>query len=82
MGDHVNGPSKIYIDNKDEKLVEMISNESFMNEYNETLVPIDQIFATDPTKFYGAGYAEKYPYAGDKLAFLFKVLSVRTALSI
>lgn len=82
MGDHINGPSKIYIDQKDDNLVELIGNENFMNEHNDSLVPINEVFATDPTKFYGADYADKYSYAGDKLAFLFKVLSVRTALSI
>ena len=35
-----------------------------------------------PAKFLGQRYQEKYPHARDGLAFLFKVLSVRTALSI
>jgi mannose-6-phosphate isomerase len=43
---------------------------------------ISEFLQLNPDKFIGSGVATKYPHAGKNLPFLFKVLSVRTALSI
>ena len=43
---------------------------------------LSELLSLNQEKFLGPGYSTKYPYAGNGLAFLFKVLSVRTALSI
>mmetsp|Transcript_86554 Transcript_86554/g.119207 ORF Transcript_86554/g.119207 Transcript_86554/m.119207 type:complete len:133 (-) Transcript_86554:27-425(-) len=82
MGDHVNGPTKIDVDIEDSNMVEIIGDSNFMQENHGKSIPVSQLFSSNPDKYYGAGYSEKYPFAKDKLAFLFKVLSVRTALSI
>jgi mannose-6-phosphate isomerase len=82
MGDHVNGPSFVYIDYTDKQLVEMIGSEEFCAKFDKQFVTVSELVKLEPTRFLGANYNESYPLAGDGLAFLFKVLSVQTALSI
>jgi mannose-6-phosphate isomerase class I len=43
---------------------------------------ISDLISSNPEKFFGPGYNDKYPFAGDNLVFLLKILSVDMALSI
>lgn len=86
MGDHTNGPSKIVIDSNDVSQQEVINDNEFLKEKDGQEISIKDLFARDPSKYLGDTYLEKL---GERdanlktsLSYLFKVLSVRTALSI
>jgi mannose-6-phosphate isomerase len=82
MGDHVNGPSHVVVDELSEAIIG--KNEQFKMAMGagEKSIPVSELTLADPQRFLGEGYEQKYPYANKNLACLFKVLSVRTALSI
>lgn len=80
MGDHPNGPSMVRIDAADEVLAALIDDAAFLKEQDGQMVPLSTLFKLNPAKFMGPKYLEKFGQGS--LAFLFKVLSVRTALSI
>jgi len=80
MGDHPNGPSIIKVDAADTVMASLIGDEDFLKEHDGKLVPLSALFKLNPSKFLGTKYVEKFGHGS--LAFLFKVLSVRTALSI
>lgn len=46
------------------------------------MVCLSELLKLGRAKYLGKDYDSKYPEAGEGLAILFKVLSVRTALSI
>ena len=79
MGDHVNGPSSFKVT---EEACQWMGEEDFVVQNANSEVKIGDLCQLNPDKFLGPGYQERYPYAKTNLAFLFKVLSVRTALSI
>ena len=85
MGDHVNGPSKVLIDENDQNFGALVSNE-FLKENAGRELPINALFESDNVKFLGKRYLEAFseqdPKLKTSLSYLFKVLSVRTALSI
>jgi mannose-6-phosphate isomerase len=86
MGDHINGPSKILIDENDVQQQEIFNDIEFLKEKNGQEISIKELFEKDATKFLGQQYLEvlggRDATLKDSLAYLFKVLSVRTALSI
>lgn len=86
MGDHVNGPSMVRVDKEDENLVKVIDDSGFIEQNHGKMVPISELFKLNPKRFLGEKYLERFekqdPALGSSLTFLFKVLSVRTALSI
>jgi len=86
MGDHVNGPSKVFIDSQDKHLCSVIGNDDFVKEKDGQTIIINELFALNPEKFLGKKYLEVMGAKEEKLKsslpYLFKVLSVRTALSI
>ena len=45
-------------------------------------VKLGSLIELNPSKYLGEGFTEKYPYSKGSLPFLFKVLSVNSALSI
>ena len=59
-----------------------MGEDEFVGQNLDTEVKIGDLCQVNPDKFLGPGYQQRYPYAKTNLAFLFKVLSVRTALSI
>ena len=79
MGDHVNGPSKITVSSQAES---WLGEPDFIAANEGQVVNLSELLGLNEEKFLGPGYSNKYPYAGNGLAFLFKVLSVKTALSI
>ena len=78
MGDHINGPSKFVVSDD----LTWLKQDQFISENNGALMNLSDLVSLDPREFLGENYGQKYPHAGTGLAFLFKVLSVRTALSI
>ena len=80
MGDHVNGPSKIAELSADSSA--WLDEPDFVSAHQGQLVDLSKLLSLNQGKFLGPGYSDKYPHAGASLAFLFNVLSVRTALSI
>jgi mannose-6-phosphate isomerase class I len=86
MGDHPNGPSMVKIDKDDKNLVNIINNVEFMDKHDGEILSICDLLKLDPVTFLGHNYLEKFAAQdaslGTSLTFLFKVLSVRTALSI
>lgn len=80
MGAHVNGPSKVKIDASNVLLAQIINNQEFMSQHDGQEVPISDLFQLDGKKFLGSKYVEEFE--STELQYLFKVLSVRTALSI
>jgi mannose-6-phosphate isomerase class I len=81
MGDHPNGPSQFTVDGSNAILNKLISDDKFMSENEGKTIPVNTLFKLNPEKFLGKQYIENFG-AESSLAFLFKVLSVRTALSI
>lgn len=79
MGDHVNGPSKFLVD---ESKCAWLNEPAFVSANLGQTKDLAELFKLNSAKYLGTDYSEKYPHAGQGLAFLFKVLSVRTALSI
>ena len=79
MGDHVNGPSKITIDAQANA---WLQEPDFIAQKDGQTVNLSELLCLSEDKFLGQGYSARYPHAGTGLAFLFKVLSVNTALSI
>lgn len=86
MGDHINGPSKILIDANDNQMHEVFNDNEYLKDNNGMEISIKDLFKRDPRKFLGDYYLEKLgerdPKLQTSLSYLFKVLSVRTALSI
>ena len=86
MGDHTNGPSKILVDSNDQNLVSIINDQDFIQAYDGQEVAITKLFELNAKKFLGETYLDKLASKDEKLqvslSYLFKVLSVRTALSI
>lgn len=86
MGDHPNGPSQVFIDPENSLLKGLIDNEEFMGNNSGKIVSITELFKLNPNKFLGQKYLEKFvpqdERLGTSLTYLFKLLSVRTALSI
>ena len=81
IGDHINGPATVTIDRLNPLHVDLFGM-TFCEEKNGLGVSITELIKTDPVKFLGLEYKDCYPLAGDNIACLFKVLSVRSALSI
>jgi len=86
MGDHTNGPSKIVIDADCRAQQEVFNDNDFLKELDGQEISIIELFRSNPSKFLGETYLEKL---GERdanlqtsLSYLFKVLSVNTALSI
>jgi len=86
MGDHPNGPSKVTIDKDNKTLVKIIGNDQFVETNQGQSISITELFKLNPEKFLGKAYLDRFvpedAALGTSLTFLFKVLSVRTALSI
>ena len=86
MGDHTNGPSSVRIDSSDKNLVAIIDDEEFVKKHDGQEVTITKLFELNGKKFLGEKYLDVLAAADERLktslSFLFKVLSVRTALSI
>ena len=70
----------IKVNAADTVMASLIGDEDFLKEHDGKLVPLSALFKLNPSKFLGTKYVEKFGHGS--LAFLFKVLSVRTALSI
>ena len=81
MGDHPNGPSQFTVDSSNAILKELIQDEQFLKDNEGKTLPINSLFKLNPDRFLGKTYIENFGADGS-LAYLFKVLSVRTALSI
>jgi len=81
MGDHTNGPSMIDVNDSFSKI-----DEDFTQKFNGQTVPITALLEHNPQRYLGQSYLDKFvpqdASLGKSLTFLFKVLSVRTALSI
>ena len=82
LGDHVNGPSKVLVDSSNARLTGILGNPDFCAKFDKQYVDIATIIKMDPQRFLGHNYRQKYPDACDSFAFMFKILSVKTALSI
>ena len=86
MGDHTNGPSKVLIDKEDENLVSLIDDAKFIEDNAGQEVVVNRLFELNGAKFLGKAYLDEFAEKDEKLktslSYLFKVLSVRTALSI
>lgn len=86
MGDHTNGPSSVFIDSNDKNCVSVIGDEDFIKAHDGQEVTITKLFELNAKKFLGEAYLDRLAAADESLktslSFLFKVLSVRTALSI
>ena len=80
MGDHTNGPSMVKIDSANQLLVKVIGDDEFVKQHDGQVIPMNALFKLNASKFMGQKYVEKF--GSDSLTYLFKVLSVRTALSI
>jgi len=80
MGDHPNGPSMIKVDKSDNLQSKIVNNSAFMEEHDGKTIPMSKLFTLDRHRFMGPKFIEKF---GERdIPYLFKVLSVRTALSI
>ncbi len=79
MGDHANGPSKFTVS---PETCWWLNEPEFVQRHEGTQVCLSDLVRVNPLKFLGAAYSLRFPHAGEDLAFLFKVLSVQTALSI
>ena len=79
MGDHVNGPSQFTVT---EESCAWLDEPMFVASHEGQTVCLSELLQVNEAKFLGNGYSAQFPHAGTSLAFLFKVLSVRTALSI
>jgi len=53
-----------------------------VKKFDGQTIPLKQVFETNTKKFLGDAYLEKFSQDPTQVPFLFKVLSVRTALSI
>lgn len=86
MGDHTNGPSKIQVNANDKAQQEVINDNEFLKEKDGQEISIKELFNRDAAKYLGQDYlthfSEKDANLKNSLSYLFKVLSVRTALSI
>lgn len=80
MGDHPNGPSMVTVSEQPDILHDLIDDEAFISTHKGKDITISTLFQHNPSRFLGDFYVAKF--STDSLAFLFKVLSVRTALSI
>ena len=86
MGDHTNGPSSVLIDSNDANVASLIGDEEFVKAHDGQEVTITKLFELNNKKFLGEAYLNKLAAQDARLntslSYLFKVLSVRTALSI
>lgn len=86
MGDHPNGPSKVTIDKANQTLMKLIDDEAWVEKNQGQSVSITELFLLNAEKFLGKPYLDRFvpddASLANSLTFLFKVLSVRTALSI
>lgn len=86
MGGHPNGPSMVKFDKNDANLVQIVNDNEFFEKHDGKAIPLTQLFESNPVKYLGQPYLDRFtkqdPALGSQLTFLFKVLSVRTALSI
>lgn len=79
MGDHANGPSKFNVSPEN---CAWLNEPDFIQANQGNTICLSELISLNPATYLGSGYSERFPYAGNGLAFLFKVLSVQTALSI
>lgn len=79
MGDHANGPSKFTVA---PETCWWLNEPEFVQNNEGSQVCLSDLVRLNPLKFLGPAYGLRFPHAGEGLAFLFKVLSVQTALSI
>ena len=79
MGDHANGPSKFVVSPEH---CAWLNEPDFIQANQGNTICLSELINQNPAKYLGSGYSERFPHAGNGLAFLFKVLSVQTALSI
>ena len=59
MGDHVNGPSKVMIDESDIAQQEVFNDMEFLKQKNGQEISIKELFGKDAKKFLGETYLEK-----------------------
>jgi mannose-6-phosphate isomerase len=85
MGDHPNGPSQVLMDQENVALKSLLNDDQFISENQGKNVPLPQLLDRYPQQLLGQAYLDKFiPSAitSNTLTYLFKVLSIRTALSI
>lgn len=58
MGDHINGPSKILIDENDVYQQEIFNDIEFLKEKNGQEISIKELFELDPKKYLGQTYLD------------------------
>lgn len=85
IGDHVNGPAEIII-NDEPQLTRVVNDVEFMKHYHHKDIELSTLFKLNPERFLGHAYVEHFSKINPKLrtqmAFLFKLLAVNMALSI
>ena len=85
MGDHPNGPCKMAVDRYDDRHYKLFFDPAFIAKNAGEEVKLTELFEKEPKKFMGQNYLDKFKLNDrrcPRLKFLFKVLSVNTALSI
>jgi hypothetical protein len=60
MGDHVNGPSKVYIDSNDSNLVSIIDDLEFIKQNDGQTISIKELFKLNANKFLGKAYIDRF----------------------
>ena len=80
MGAHPNGPSMVEINPSDPILRQLIANDEFLEKHAGETLPINAVCSANATGLLGEKYTQEF--GSESLVYLFKVLSVRTALSI
>lgn len=60
MGDHVNGPSKVFIDSNDENIVQIIDDNEFIKKYDGQTISIKELFNLNSNKFLGKAYIDRF----------------------
>ena len=60
MGDHVNGPSKVFIDSNDENIVQIIDDNEFIKKYDGQTISIKELFKLNSNKFLGKAYIDRF----------------------
>jgi mannose-6-phosphate isomerase class I len=70
------------IDGNDKAQTSVLDNPGFTTDNDGKSVSITDVINLNPEKFLGKKFEETFPHAKKTFPFLFKVLSVRTALSI
>jgi mannose-6-phosphate isomerase len=80
MGDHVNGSSQVHIDSADPVVQSLIAGSEGLKQHEGNTIPLYDLTDASPERMMGKKYLEEF--GTSRLQYLFKVLSVRTALSI